>query len=184
MKFSSDRLDNIDKQILDMLLMDSRTPLSHISQEVGISSPAIRVRIKKLIQEGIIKGFSTIIDYKKLGLGLTAFIGLSMDESKCCQEDVFTDLENIPRVLEAHFTNGEEEDILVKVVTENNKGIFAEISSAIGADNATIVDISAHTTPTDTVDFNIVVEVRNLDHLQLLLQHLRQMEHVVAVHRS
>lgn len=120
MKFSSDRLDNIDKQILDMLLMDSRTPLSHISQEVGISSPAIRERIKKLIQEGIIKGFSTIIDYKKLGLGLTAFIGLSMDESKCCQEDVFTDLENIPRVLEAHFTNGEE-DILVKVVTENTE---------------------------------------------------------------
>lgn len=120
MKFSSDRLDSIDKQILDMLLMDSRTPLSHISQEVGISSPAIRERIKKLIQEGIIKGFSTIIDYKKLGLGLTAFIGLSMDESKCCQEDVFTDLENIPRVLEAHFTNGEE-DILVKVVTENTE---------------------------------------------------------------
>ncbi len=120
MKFSSDRLDGIDNQILEMLLDDSRTPLSHISKEVGISSPAIRERIKKLEQEGIIKGFSTIIDYKKLGLGLTAFIGLSMDDSKCCQEDVFSDLETIPRVLEAHFTNGEE-DILVKVVTENTE---------------------------------------------------------------
>ena len=120
MKFSSERLDGIDKQILETLLVDSRTPLSHISQEVGISSPAIRERINKLRQEGIIKGFSTIIDYKKLGLGLTAFIGLSMDDSKCCQEDVFSDLENIPRVLEAHFTNGEE-DILVKVVTENTE---------------------------------------------------------------
>jgi Lrp/AsnC family transcriptional regulator for asnA, asnC and gidA len=120
LKFSSERLDGIDNTILEMLIMDSRTPLSHISQKVGISSPAIRERINKLKQEGIIKGFSTIIDYKKLGLGLTAFIGLSMDESKCCQEDVFTDLENIPRVLEAHFTNGEE-DILVKVVTENTE---------------------------------------------------------------
>jgi Lrp/AsnC family transcriptional regulator for asnA, asnC and gidA len=71
-------------------------------------------------QVGIIKGFSTIIDYQKLGLGLTAFIGLSMDDSRCCQEDVFTELENIPRVLEAHFTNGDE-DILVKVVTENTE---------------------------------------------------------------
>ena len=120
MKFRSDMLDEIDNLILDMLLTDSRTPLSHISQEVGISSPAIRERISKLKKAGIIKGFSTIIDYKKLGLGLTAFIGLSMDESKCCQEDVFTDLENIPRVLEAHFTNGEE-DILVKVVSENTE---------------------------------------------------------------
>jgi Lrp/AsnC family transcriptional regulator for asnA, asnC and gidA len=120
MKFSSDRLDGIDKQILGMLLDDSRIPLSHISQEVGISSPAIRERMRKLEQEGIIKGFSTIVDYKKLGLALTAFIGLIMDESKCCQEDVFFELEKIPRVLEAHFTNGEE-DILVKVVTENTE---------------------------------------------------------------
>jgi DNA-binding Lrp family transcriptional regulator len=120
MKFSSERLDGIDKKMLEMLLGDSRTPLSHISREVGISSPAIRERINKLKQEGIIKGFSTIIDYKKLGLGLTAFIGLSMDDSKCCQDEVFTDLEDIPWVLEAHFTNGEE-DILVKVVTENTE---------------------------------------------------------------
>jgi len=74
MKFSSDRLDEIDKQILGMLLDDSRIPLSHISQEVGISSPAIRERMRKLEQEGIIKGFSTIVDYKKLGLGLTALL--------------------------------------------------------------------------------------------------------------
>jgi Lrp/AsnC family transcriptional regulator, regulator for asnA, asnC and gidA len=120
MRFSSDRLDEIDKQILGMLIDDSRIPLSHISKEIGISSPAIRERMRKLEQEGIIKGFSTIVDYKKLGLGLTAFIGLSMDESKCCQEDVFIELEKIPRVLEAHFTNGEE-DILVKVVTENTE---------------------------------------------------------------
>jgi guanosine-3',5'-bis(diphosphate) 3'-pyrophosphohydrolase len=81
-------------------------------------------------------------------------------------------------------TDSQQYRAQLKVVTENNKGIFAEISSAIGADNATIVEISAQTTPTDTVDFNIAVEVRNLDHLQLLLQHLRQMEHVIAVRRS
>ena len=119
-KSGSLRLDKTDMQILEILLRDSRTPLVHISKEVGISSPAIRERINRLKQEGIIRGFSTIIDYKKLGLGLTAFIGLSMDDSKCCQEDVFTELENIPRVLEAHFTNGEE-DILVKIVTENTE---------------------------------------------------------------
>ena len=113
-------IDEIDNRILELLLLDSRTPLAHISQDVGISSPAIRERINKLKKEGVIKGFSTIIDFKKLGLGLTAFVGLSMDESKCCQEDVFLELEKIPQVLEAHFTNGEE-DILVKVVSENTE---------------------------------------------------------------
>jgi DNA-binding Lrp family transcriptional regulator len=122
MKYGSSRLDEIDNRILELLLRDSRIPLAHISEEVGISSPAIRERINKLKQEGIIKGFSTIIDHKKLGLGLTAFIGLSMDESMCCQEDVFDELQNIPHVLEAHFTNGEE-DILVKVVSENTESL-------------------------------------------------------------
>ena len=115
-------------------MIDSRTPLAHISKEVGISSPAIRERINKLRIEGIIKGFSTIIDYKKLGLGLTAFIGLSMDDSRCCQEDVFLDLQNIPQVLEAHFTNGEE-DILVKVVSENTETLvelLAEMNAIDG----------------------------------------------------
>jgi len=119
-KLDNVRLDDMDNKILGILIVDSRTPLAHISKKVGISSPAIRERIRKMKKKGIIKGFSTIVDYKKLGLGLTAFIGLSMDDSRCCQEDVFTELESISRVLEAHFTNGEE-DILVKVVTENTE---------------------------------------------------------------
>ena len=134
MKSSSVRLDETDNQILGILLRDSRTPLAHISKVVGISSPAIRERINKMKKKGIIKGFSTIIDYKKLGLGLTAFIGLSMDDSRCCQEDVFTELESIPRVLEAHFTNGDE-DILVKVVTENTEtlvGVLGQMNAIDG----------------------------------------------------
>jgi Lrp/AsnC family transcriptional regulator for asnA, asnC and gidA len=120
MKFDSSSLDEIDIRILELLVLDSRIPLSHISQEVGISSPAIRERINKLKENGVIKGFSVILDYKRLGLGLTAFIGLSMDESKCCQEEVFDELEKLQNVMEAHFTNGEE-DILVKVVSENTE---------------------------------------------------------------
>ena len=133
MNLGDKKLDEIDQRILQLLLKDSRIPLSHISMEVGISSPAIRERMNKLKQEGIIKGFSAIIDYKKLGLGLTAFIGLRMDESKCCQEDVFDELEKIPQVLEAHFTNGEE-DVLVKVVSENTETLVGLLGEMNGID--------------------------------------------------
>ncbi|MBD3206937.1 winged helix-turn-helix transcriptional regulator [Candidatus Bathyarchaeota archaeon] len=131
MKFRSEKLDKVDNTILGMLVEDSRTTLASISEEVGLSSPAIRERINKLKEEGVIKGFSTIVDYKKLGYGLTAFIGLRMDDSKCCQEDVFVELENVPEVLEAHFTNGEE-DVLVKVVsrdTESLVGLLGELNA-------------------------------------------------------
>lgn len=70
------------------------------------------------------------------------------------------------------------------VSAENRRGIFAEISAAISTDNANIAEISAHTTPQDTADIRITLEVENLDHLQKVMQHLQQMEHVITVRRT
>ena len=69
------------------------------------------------------------------------------------------------------------------VSAENRKGVFAAISNAISTDDADIIEITARTTPTNTADFHIVVEVEGLEHLQLLLQHLRQMEQVITARR-
>ena len=69
------------------------------------------------------------------------------------------------------------------VSAENRRGIFADISAAISSDNANIVEISAHTTPADTADIRVAVEVEDLDHLQNLTQHLRQMKDVISVRR-
>ena len=71
----------------------------------------------------------------------------------------------------------------IQVSAENSKGVFAAISAAISADDADIIEISAHTTPTDTAEFHIAVEVEGLEHLQRVLQHLRQMEQVITVRR-
>ncbi|MEE4252518.1 MAG: TGS domain-containing protein, partial [Desulfuromusa sp.] len=71
----------------------------------------------------------------------------------------------------------------IHVSAENKRGIFSEISSAISLDNANIVDISAHTTQTDLADMTISLEVENLQHLKLLIQHLRQLPAVISVRR-
>jgi GTP pyrophosphokinase len=71
----------------------------------------------------------------------------------------------------------------IKVSAENGKGVFAAISTAINTDDADIVEITAHTTPANTVDFHIAVEVEGLEHLQRVLQHLRQMEQVITARR-
>jgi len=69
------------------------------------------------------------------------------------------------------------------VSAENRRGIFTDISSTINSDNANIVEISARTTPDETADLRIAIEVENLGHLQVVIQHLRQMEHVHTVRR-
>lgn len=71
----------------------------------------------------------------------------------------------------------------IHVSAESKRGVFAEISSAISLDNANIVDISAHTTPTDQAEMTISLEVENLDHLKSLMQHVRQLPAVISVRR-
>ena len=70
------------------------------------------------------------------------------------------------------------------VSAENRRGIFADISAVISSENANIVEISAHTTPADTADLRVAVEVEDLEHLQTLTQHLRQMKEVISVKRK
>ncbi len=69
------------------------------------------------------------------------------------------------------------------VSAENKRGIFADISSVINLDNANIVDIAAHTTPTDLAEMTISLEVENLSHLNAVIQHLRQLPAVIFVRR-
>ncbi len=71
----------------------------------------------------------------------------------------------------------------LQVSAENTKGIFASISSVINSDDADIVEITARTTPTDTAEFHIAVEVEGLEHLQRVLQHLRQVKQVITARR-
>ncbi|MEE4241261.1 MAG: bifunctional (p)ppGpp synthetase/guanosine-3',5'-bis(diphosphate) 3'-pyrophosphohydrolase [Desulfopila sp.] len=81
-------------------------------------------------------------------------------------------------------TTNRQHRVELFVSAENKRGVFAEISAAISSDNANIIEISAHTTPVDTADIRVAVEVEDLDHLQTITQHLRQMKHVISVRRK
>ncbi|MBT8347004.1 MAG: bifunctional (p)ppGpp synthetase/guanosine-3',5'-bis(diphosphate) 3'-pyrophosphohydrolase [Desulfofustis sp.] len=112
---------------------------------------------------------------------ITTGSGVSVHKSNCANL-----LSSDPqRWIEVYWNNLEHQSyrVEIQVTAENRRGIFAEISSAISADMATIVEISAHVTPEDRAEFSIALEVRNLEHLQQVLQHLRQMEPVISVRR-
>ena len=71
----------------------------------------------------------------------------------------------------------------LQVSAENVKGIFSEVSAVLGSDDATIVEISARTTVEDTAEFDISLEVKDLDQLHQLMRRLRQMKEVISVRR-
>ena len=61
------KLDEIDHQILDMLIDNTRIPFTDIAMKLLISAGTVLVRVKKMEEAGIIKGSSQTLDYKKLG---------------------------------------------------------------------------------------------------------------------
>lgn len=71
----------------------------------------------------------------------------------------------------------------IYVQAENVKGVFADISAIISTDNANIAEISAQTSQAGTAEINIALEIKDLDHLQTVMAHLRQQPAVISVRR-
>ena len=111
-------MDETDLKILRLLQENARATLAHISGEIGLSSPSIKDRIDKMEREGVILGYRPILDYSKLGKGLTAYVYVILAYNQCCDDDFAMTLGEIPGVVEGHFTDGDY-DILLKVVTES-----------------------------------------------------------------
>lgn len=74
-------LDATDKKIVNMLLLNGRVSYTDIAKAVNMKPPSVIDRIKKLESEGIIKGYTANIDYQKLGYDITAFIGLTAENT-------------------------------------------------------------------------------------------------------
>jgi Lrp/AsnC family leucine-responsive transcriptional regulator len=114
-------LDDIDLKILHILQLNGRARLADIAEEVELSAPAVMERVKKLESSGVIKGYLALLDAKKLGKDITAFIGVSINH----QRDINKFAKHIlqyPDVLECHHVTGEESFIL-KVKSENTASL-------------------------------------------------------------
>jgi GTP pyrophosphokinase len=66
---------------------------------------------------------------------------------------------------------------------ENRKSMLADISSAISHDDAEIVSLNARTTADNVAELDIVLEVADLEHLQVIQKHLMQLPDIIEVHR-
>jgi Lrp/AsnC family leucine-responsive transcriptional regulator len=110
-------LDEIDLKILKMLQENGRMKRNEIAQATGLSVPSVSERMKKLEDAGIIKGYTAILDSKKLGKDITAFVFVSIDSSK--NYPLFIErVMDVDEILECHSITGEGSHLL-KVKTEN-----------------------------------------------------------------
>ena len=98
-------LDEIDHQILDILIDNTRIPFTDISKRLLISAGTVHVRVRKMEESGIIKGSSLNLDYVKLCYSFIAYVGVFLEKTNTINE-VLSALNDIPFITVAHITTG------------------------------------------------------------------------------
>jgi Lrp/AsnC family leucine-responsive transcriptional regulator len=98
-------LDAVDERLLDILKDNSRLSFAELGRKIELSPSAVRERVQRLEDFGIIKKYSVQVDTQKLGYGLEAFILLKVFQGQL--KHVIEKITDFPEIVEAHRITGE-----------------------------------------------------------------------------
>lgn len=111
------QLDQFDRKIIELLSRDGRMPVTELAEQVGLSKTPCQVRLKRLIDDGVIKGFRAVLDMARLGLDHIAFTEVKLSDTR---EQALAEFNRgvmaIPEIEECHMIAGNF-DYLMKVRT-------------------------------------------------------------------
>jgi Lrp/AsnC family leucine-responsive transcriptional regulator len=111
------KLDRTDRRILQHMQHNGRITNLELADAVGLSPTPCSRRVKRLEESGIIDRHVTLLNQSKLGLKLTAIIGISMDRHTPERFDHFeAAVGEFPEVIECSVVTGQSADYLLKAV--------------------------------------------------------------------
>lgn len=113
-------MDAIDLKLISILQKNARTPLKQLSAQVFLSSPATAARIDRLEKEGIITGYSAVLNMKKIGFPIVAYINLDLQPSQ--KPDFYPFIRECPNVLECSCVTGHF-SMLIKVAFDSTEAL-------------------------------------------------------------
>jgi Lrp/AsnC family leucine-responsive transcriptional regulator len=132
----TEKFDAIDLQILGVLQSQGRTKRNELAERVKLSIPAVSERLRKLEERGVIRSFNAVLDARKAGLEVTAFIFV-MAESSTFYPQIIERATKHPEILECHAITGEGSHIL-KARTQSTatlERLLSQIQSWPGVTN-------------------------------------------------
>lgn len=104
-------MDGLDRTIIEHLLEDGRATYAAIGSAVGLSSPAVKRRMDKLVADGVIRGFSAVISPEQLGWATEAYVELHCS-GNVSPEELHRSLVQIPEVHGASTVSGKADALL------------------------------------------------------------------------
>jgi DNA-binding Lrp family transcriptional regulator len=110
-------VDVIDRQVVGCLLRDGRATFAEIGAQVGLSAPAAKRRVDRLVASGAIRGFTAVIDPSALGWTTEAYVELYCRGIVAPQE-LQRSLEQVPEVVSACTVSGSADALLHMLATD------------------------------------------------------------------
>ena len=111
------KLDRTDRRILGVMQNNGRISTLELAEQVGLSPTPCARRVRRLEETGVIARHVTLLDQKKLGLNITAMIGITMDRHTPERFETFERVvSQFPEVIECSIVTGQAADYLLKAV--------------------------------------------------------------------
>jgi Lrp/AsnC family leucine-responsive transcriptional regulator len=131
-------LDSLDRRLLAYLQEDARISSAELARRLELSGPGLQKRVRKLEHQGVIRGYTTLVDREAVGLDLLCFVHVMLAHHRPESVKRFPGtVKSMPEVLECHFLTGEF-DCLMKVVVANHdqleKFLFGKLMKVAGVD--------------------------------------------------
>ena len=124
-----EKLDNLVKKILNIVMENARIPSKDIAAQCGVSRAAIHQRIQRLIDMKVIVGSGYIVDPHKLGYNTCTYVGVRLEKGSLYREAA-AELSKIPEVVECYFTTGPY-SMLIKVHAYDNQHLMQLLNDRI-----------------------------------------------------
>jgi Lrp/AsnC family leucine-responsive transcriptional regulator len=115
-------IDALDWKILAALQQDGRLSNVQLADAVGLSASPCWQRVKRMESDGLIQGYTAVLDQRLLGQSEIVLIEVTLERHEDYQlENVCLQIAEFPEVLEVHITSGEF-DCFVKVACDGTRG--------------------------------------------------------------
>ena len=116
-----EKIDSLDRQILEIISQNARIPFKDVAAECGVSRAAIHQRVQRLIDYNV--------NPKSLGYRTCTYVGIKLEKGSMYKA-VVNELKKIPEIVECHFTTGAY-TMLTKVYSRDNEHLMDILNSRI-----------------------------------------------------
>ena len=114
-----EKIDNIDRKILEIIQADGRITNTQLSKEIGLSPAPTLERVKKLETSGYIKSYHAELEKSKIGLGVSTFVLVSLKGHNKENIQIFTkNINEIDEIIECHHITGSG-DFILRVIAKD-----------------------------------------------------------------